>query len=143
MAFAISSRLAQIGSSGGNSGRGASARRRSISAGENAILKMRERVVAGSTSSPRPACDMAVRPELVEGRTGSMPGGSFPTKQALSVARERVHFEIDTVADVQMPQRGRDQRVRNKVHLEFSAPYRVHRHASSTHTHLALPLALQ
>jgi len=35
MAFAISSRFAQIGSSGENSGRGASARRCSISAGED------------------------------------------------------------------------------------------------------------
>src|SRR5712691_341933 len=112
MAFAISSRLAVIGSSGGNSGRGASARRCSISAGENAIRG--------------------------GGRRRCRSRHSSAAQQAFRVAREGIHFQIDAVADAQMPQRGRGQRVRNQVHFEFSAPYRVHREAYAVHGDRAL-----
>src|SRR5713226_9358092 len=142
MAFAISSRLAQIGSSGGNSGRGASARRRSISAGENAINfrrpreNERRRVSRNGQAGTQTFAQRHWIPAFA-GMTVEL-CRSFPAQQALGVARERVHFQIDTVADAQMPQSGLGQRVRNEVHLEFSAPYRVHREAYSVHGDRAL-----
>src|SRR5258708_35095806 len=74
IAFAISSRFTQIGSSGGNSGRGASARRRSISAGENPI----------GVRSRRPRHSL------------------FAAEQALGGTCEWVHFQVDAVARPEM-----------------------------------------
>src|SRR6266571_842868 len=105
MAFAISSRFAQIGSSGGNSGRGASARRCSISAGENAIRGGRR------CRSRR----------------------SSAAQQAFRVACERVHFQVDAFARPKTPQRGHGEGMRDQVDLELGAPHRVHREAHAVH----------
>src|SRR5712691_3219848 len=101
MAFAISSRLAQIGSSGGNSGRGASARRCSISAGENPIR-------GGWRCRSRRSC---------------------AAQQAFRVARDWIDLEVYAVSGHEALQRGRRERVRNQVDLELGAPRCVHREA--------------
>src|SRR5207302_6015800 len=105
MALAISPRLAEIGNSGGNSGRGASARRCSISAGENPIRGGRRR-------RSRRSC---------------------AAQQAFRVTCERIYFQIDAVTDLQVPQRGRRERVRDQVDLELGTPRGVHREAHAVH----------
>src|SRR5712691_5552890 len=60
------------------------------------------------------------------------------TEQALGVARERVHFQVDAVARPKMLERGHGERVWNQVDLEFGAAHRVYRQAHSVHGDRAL-----
>src|SRR5260370_299489 len=94
MAFAISSRLAQIGSSGGNSGRGASARRCSISAGEDAI--------SGRGVRPCRALPRLLRLGLTsEGLAGNV--DAEPLVSALPHGKARA-VDRDAVADFEAAQ---------------------------------------
>src|SRR6266480_737509 len=62
----------------------------------------------------------------------------FATEQALGVACERVHFQVDAVTRPETPERGHGERVRNQVDLEFGAAHRVHRQAHAVHRDRAL-----